>query len=225
MLGLAVATVLAAWPAGAASAATPSVASVVSRAQHDMLAAGCVHIVVRVRGARPGTIVADIGRATGRETYRDGTAVVHVLVTPTAAYVRGNAAGLRALVGLTRPQERLVGGRFIEMRAGTSQYSGFADSLTVAALAGLLPHGRGITLHLAGDHRVVLSWTSTSSAGTSSAALTLLVGARVLPEVETVRGAAGGGSTRFSHWGRVVRVGPPAPGRTIAYAAVAGRVP
>lgn len=222
MLGLAVATGLAAWPAGAASAGTPSVASVLARARHDMLAAGCVHLVVRAPGPRPGTIVADIGRRTGRERYQYGAAVVTVLVTPTAAYVGGDTTGLRQLVGLTRAQARRVGDRFVELRAGTSQYSGFADNLTVVALAGLLPQGRGITVHRAGAHRVVLSWTSTSSAGTSSTALTLWVGARVLPEVETVRGALGGGSTRFSRWGRVVRVGAPEPGRTIDYRAVIG---
>ncbi|MGC8498129.1 MAG: hypothetical protein ACP5OV_01345 [Acidimicrobiales bacterium] len=213
---------LAAWPVGAASAGTPRVASVLGRAQHDMLVAGCVHLVVRTSSPRPSTIVADIGRRSGRETYRNGTAIVNVLVTPRAAYVRGNAAGLRQFVGLTRAQERRVGDRFVVMRAGTSQYSGFAANLTVASLAGLLPPSRGVAVHLAGAHRVVLSWTSTSSAGTSSTALTVRVGARVLPEVETVHGALGGGSIRFSRWGRVVRVGAPAPGRTIAYRAVTG---
>ncbi len=214
---------LGAWPAASVSAGTPSVASILRQAQHDMLAAGCVHIGVQVRGARPGTVVADIGRSSGRETYRSGTAVVTIRVTPKAAYVGGNAAGLRQLVGLTAAQERRVGTRFMEMRAGTSQYTGFADNLTVVALAGMLPHSGGIKLHAAGAHHVMLSWTGTASSAsaTSSTELTLSIGARVLPEVETSRSGTERGSTRFSHWGRVVRVVAPPAGRTISYQAVA----
>ncbi len=220
---LAGASLLAATGVTPASAGAPSVARILRRARNDMLAAGSVHLVVQVRGARQSTIVADIGRAAGRETYRSGSAMVTVLITATAAYVGGNATGLRTLVGLTPAQVRRVGRRFVEMRAGTSQYSGFAANLTVVALAGLLPHGGGITARTTGTGSVLLSWKSTSRAsGAASSQMTLAVGTRVLPTLEVVRSAAGGGSTHFSRWGRPVVVEAPPAGRTIADSAVSG---
>ncbi len=206
-------------PAGASS---PSLATVLSRAKASMLKAGRVHIAVRVTGTTPSTVTADIGRTSGREAYTAGTATVTVLVTPTSAYLRGNAVGLTKLVGLTTSQQRKVGKRYLKMGKGTSQYTTFSSNLTVAALAGLLPSNKNVKMSRNRRGEYLLTWTTAKSSTTaaSTTTLTLSKGSRILPLSEDVRSASGGGTTTFSHWGQRFVVSAPPSSDTVAYSAV-----
>ncbi len=75
-----------------ASTKSPSAASVLKAVRAAMTTERGVHIVVRSHSATTrDAVVANLGRTSGEETFTSGAATVSIVVTPTYAYLRGNA--------------------------------------------------------------------------------------------------------------------------------------
>ncbi|MGC8509546.1 MAG: hypothetical protein ACP5PB_01595 [Acidimicrobiales bacterium] len=209
----------------AAQAATtsPSVASVLKAVRAAMATERGVHIVVRSRSATThNSVVADLGRTSGSETFTSGAAKVSISVTPTYAYLRGNASGLVTLVGLTSSEQKKVGTKSISMKAGTSPYVSFRSNLTVGAFSAFLPTQKDVRLSRGVHGAYVLSWTTkaTSTTTRTTSVLTMSAGKRPLPQREVVSSSSGSGTTYFSRWGESVKESAPPAGTLIPYTAV-----
>ena len=207
-----------------ASAATssPSVAAVIADTKSALAKESTVHVVVLSKSTTSkSSVVVDIGTKRGVETITSGADSVTIVVTPTYAYLTGNAGGLTAMMGLSAVQQTRVGTKAITMKAGTTPYRNFKSNLTLSILSSILPSASGTRLSSAtGSHAkdYQLNW-SKKAAGTSPATKSTLVissGAKRLPVVEYVSSSSGSGTTTFSKWGERIRT--PAPSATISYA-------
>ncbi|MGB8179764.1 MAG: hypothetical protein WCF63_06330 [Acidimicrobiales bacterium] len=213
-------------PSLAAQAATksPTAASVLASASKSLGKERGVHIVVTTVDHKiNSSVVADIGTASGTETYVSGTETFTITVTPKAAYLYGSKEGLTKLMGLSASEQSKVGGEAIVMKKGTSPYSTFQSNLTSTAFAQLLPPAKGTSLLAQRDKATngyQLSWTTakTSSTPKELSVLTISSGAKALPLKETVTTSDGSSHTAFSKWGESVTVH--VPSKTIPYATV-----
>lgn len=207
--------------AGAGATTKPTAASVLAAVKTAMFRESGVHISVTSTSATAHSVATvDIGTKGGTETYISGTSRVRIVVTPTGAYLSGNASGLTTLVGLTAKQQKLVGTKAISMKAGTSPYSSFKSNLTTSAFAAFLPTTKSVTLSRDRANHFVLTW-STIATGTAPAVkstLTISSGNKALPIKEVASTKSGGGVTEFSKWGEDVKT--PIPSSTIPYATV-----
>ncbi len=205
-----------------ATTSKPSVASIISDTKAALAKESSVHVVVSSKSTTSkSSVVVDIGTKRGVETITSGSDSVTIVVTPTYAYLTGNAGGLTAMMGLTTVQQARVGTKSITMKAGTTPYQNFKSNLTLGILSAVLPSATGTTLTSAtGSHAkdFQLNWSS-KAVGTSPATKSTLVislGSKRLPVVEYVSSATGSGTTTFTHWGE--RINTPTPTATISYA-------
>jgi hypothetical protein len=172
-------------------------------------------------------IIADVGRTSGTEDISEGSAAVAIRVTPSFAYVSGNASGLTTLFGLSASQARKVGHKWVSWKAGTSQYKNLHADLTMSSVTALLPKAKGTTVStktVGGVGLYVLTWTTaaTSSVPRLSNTLTISSGAPVLPISDAAKASGGTKiTTALSKWGEVVVVATP-PASSIISAAKAG---
>ena len=223
LLSLAVGATSVGASLGAGAATKPSAASVLVSVKSAMSHETGVHIEVTSSSKTTHSVATvDIGTKGGTETYVSGSSRVNIVVTPTSAYLSGNASGLTKLVGLSAKQQKLVGTKAIEMKAGTSPYASFKSNLTTSAFAAFLPTTTSITLTRDSANDYVLTWTSsaTSTAPKVTSVLTISSGAKALPIKEVASATTGGGTTVFSKWGEKVKTPAPAASATIAYATV-----
>ncbi len=201
----------------------PSAASVLKTVRAAMATERGVHIVVRSRSATTrNSVVADLGRTSGSETFTSGAAKVSISVTPTYAYLWGNASGLVTLVGLTSSEQKKVGTKSISMKAGTSPYVSFRSNLTVGAFSAFLPTQKDVRLSRGAHGAYVLTWTTKATTTTTrtTSVLTLSAGKRPLPQREEVSSSSGSGTTYFSRWGESVKESTPPAGTLIPYTSV-----
>ena len=226
LLALALGSVLVASQAplvAQASVKKPTATSVLKALKGALAKESGVHITVNSKsGTTFNSVIADLGTKGGSETFISGKSNIKISVTPTYAYLSGNATGLTTLVGLTASQQKLVGTKSIAMKVGTSPYTSFKSNLTTTAFAAFLPTNKGIILSRDKYHHYVLTWTTkaTSTVQKSTSVLTLSTGKKILPIKEVTSSKTGGGTTKFSKWGENV-VGPtPKAGTTIAYSKV-----
>jgi hypothetical protein len=213
--------------AGAAGAAqVPTTGSVLIAAKAAIAKRTGVHLVVTSKSSSTSVVervAADLGKATGTETISDGTGTVMIKVTPTYAYLSGNSSGLTKVVGLSAAEVSKLGSDWVSLKAGTSQYTGVAGSMTVSSVAGVLPAAKGTTLSApaaSGKGVYSLKWdtAATSSAPTFTNTLTLSAGGATLP-IEEITTATGGAreTVTLSHWGEHVQVTPPPAASTIPF--------
>jgi hypothetical protein len=187
-----------------------------------------VHVVVTSKTSAYSTkVVADIGATSGTETISEGSDAVTITVTPTYAYLSGNAAGLTALMGLSTKEQKVVGTDTVSMKAGTTPYSSLKSSVTTPVLDNLLPAVKGTkvsTVAISGSHFYELSWATkaTSSTAASKSVITLSEGAPVLPVRETDTSSSGASATTFSKWGESVSFPTPTASKIIPYSKVFG---
>jgi hypothetical protein len=211
-----------------AGASTPStVAGVLKATKTALNKQSGVHILVNETAGKTKTIVVvDLGATTGAETITSGKKFVSVVLTPKFVYIKGSAAGLTGIMGLTAAQELKVGTKSIALAAGSTPYGAFHTSLTTGALLTFLPVVKGTTLlpAVAGSTSFRLRWSSTSSASSSkvTSLLTIAGGSSHLPTSETVTSSTGAGSTVFSRWGETVHLTVPDPSKTVTYKQVFG---
>lgn len=217
--------------AGQAGAATLSPTSVITAARSAIAKQAGVHLTVTRKSSTSSVVEkvnVDLAPAGGVETISQGRETVTIRVTPTYAYVSGNSSGLTKIIGLTAAEAKKVGKDWVSVKNGTTQYSGVAGGMSVAAVSGLLPAVKGTTLSRgtsSGLKVYILKWdtTPTSSQPKLSISLTVSAVGATLP-VEELTKAAGGGEedVTLTKWGEHVRVNAPPASSTIPYATVAG---
>ena len=209
--------------AGAASKHA-TVASVLKAANAALLSEDSVHVSVStLSGKVASSVIADIGKSSGRESYRSGDESFTISVTPTYAYLSGSKEGLIKLMDLTVDEQKKVGTEAIAMKKWSTPYTTFDSNLTSSTFSNLLPKAKGTTLLTKRDAATggyQLSWkeTATSSAPASTTVITISAGKKALPIKESVTTAEGTSKTTFTQWGESVDV--KAPAATVAYATV-----
>ncbi|MGH3732423.1 MAG: hypothetical protein ACRDVC_03480 [Acidimicrobiales bacterium] len=207
-----------------ATAKSPTTASVLAATKTALSTESGVHIMVTtVDNKVSSSVVADIGTASGTETYTSGTESFTITVTPKDAYLSGTKKGLTTLMGLTSAEQAKVGREAIIMKKGSSPYSTFKENLTSGSFSKLLPVAKGTTLLAERDKATNgyrLKWTTVATSTTSKEVSTLTIssGAKALPIKESVVTSKGSSHTSFTKWGELVSVS--VPSRTIPYATV-----
>jgi hypothetical protein len=211
-------------PLSAGAAAKPTVSSVLVAANAALLSENSVHVEVSTIAKKvSGSVVADIGKTSGREVYHSGTESFIITVTPTTAYLSGSKDGLINIMDLTASEQKKVGTQSISMKKGTSPYSTFEANLTAGTFTHLLPHAKGTTLlakrdAATGGYQLKWKETATSSSPASTTVITISAGKKALPVKESVTTADGSSETTFTRWGESIKV--TVPKSTIAYTKV-----
>ena len=226
-LVLATIALVAATPVAAqASVKDPTASVVISTTRATIANESGVHVLFISKGSSSSIkVVADIGATSGVETITEGSDRATIKVTPTYAYLSGNAAGLISLMGLSAKEQKKVGSDVIAMKAGTTPYKNLKSSLTIPMLANMLPTAKGTTYttkNIDATSYYQLSWTTeaTSSTSTSTSVLTLSEGTAVLPIREVSSSSSGTGTTIYSRWGEHVSASVPSTSRLISYSKV-----
>lgn len=198
--------------------------SVLTAAKAALTREDSVHVkVTTASGTKDSSVVADIGKTTGTETYTSGKESFTISVTPRFAYLSGTASGLTTLMGLTTAEQKKVGTRAVAMQKGSAPYATFQKNLTSGTFANLLPSIKGTSLLAQRDKATggyQLKWTTqaTASRPKDTTLMVISSGGSTLPIREYVTSTVGKSKTIFTKWGRsfVVKI----PSSTIAYAKV-----
>ncbi|HTU71926.1 MAG TPA: hypothetical protein VMG38_00265 [Trebonia sp.] len=204
--------------------------SVLTAADDTMLTYRGVHMVItdRLAGStKAQQITADMGTVTGTEHIDYGAATATIRVTRQAAYFTGSQAGLASYVGLPASAAAKAAGRWVVIKAGTSEYQDLAAENTLSALpSSVLPAASQVsqvrTATVGGQKVYVLNWTTTPSGSATpiSVRLTLTATPKVLPVSETLTTKGESKTVTFSNWGAAFTVAVPA--QSVPYAQVKG---
>jgi hypothetical protein len=208
-----------------ASGLNPTASSILKAAKVAIVKQRGVHVTVStVSGKVVSSVVADIGKASGTETYVSGSESFTITVTPTYAYLSGSQKGLTTLMGLTAAEQKKIGKQSMAMKKGTSYYTTFKSNLTSGTtFASLLPAAKGTTLLGTRDKKTngyQLKWSAkaTSTQPKTTTVMTFSSGRTTLPLKDAVSTSSGKSETTFSKWGEKVNV--KIPSSTIPYAQV-----
>jgi hypothetical protein len=204
-------------------------ASVVTAADDSILARTSVHLVITSHKAGSAAvaerIVADIGAATGIESITAGPATATIRVTRTDAYLTGSPAGLTTFIGLPAAAARKAGSRWVDIKAGTQEYSDLAAEDTISSLpASILPAtGNAVQLRTStqsGQKVYVLDWKATASGSGTKVGeqLILAASAQALPISETTTANGDSQTVTLGRWGK--RFNVPVPSSTVPYSRV-----
>jgi hypothetical protein len=208
----------------AQAATTPTAATVIAAATKSLAKEVGVHIAVSTDDNKVlSSVVADIGKSSGYETYKKGGETFTISVTPTYAYLSGSKTGLTSLMGLTTAEAKKVGSKSIAIKKGSTQYTTFKTNLTSAAFSQLLPAVKGTTLLAARDKATggyQLTWTTaaTSTSPKTTSVLVISTGSATVPLKESVSTSSGESHTTFTKWNKTFSV--KVPTSTIAYSKV-----
>ena len=210
-----------------ASAGSVTAASVIKEGKAAVASQSSAHLEFDA-GSTTSTstekIVADVGANGGTETVTDGTAVLHVMVTPENGYISGTASGLTSLFGMTSAEATKVGKRWEFWKKGSTQYKNLESVVSVKSLESLFPKSKGTTVSTHGSD-YVLAWTSAASGSTPKLNNTLSIAAKGtnLPVEETSTDSGGEKvTTSISKWGEAVVVHAPPASSSIAASKVTG---
>lgn len=207
-----------------ASVTKPTTASVIAAAKVSLAKEQGVHVkIATVAGSVHSTLVADIGRVRGFETFKSGNASFTITVTPTYAYLSGSAVGLTKIMGLSSADQKKIGKSSMTMKKGTAPYTSFHSRMTSGAFIQLLPPIKGTTLLSKRDKATngyQLTWTAkaTSSTPKTSTLMIFSSGKSTLPIEDTAATSNSHSQTTYSKWGEAVQVA--IPSSTITYAKV-----
>ena len=223
-----VATAIVSGSSIAAQAATKVTASsIIAAAKASLAKQVGVHITVSTEDDKElSTVVANIGKSSGYETYKKGKETFTISVTKKYAYLSGSSTGPDHSHGtLTAAEQKKVGTKSVIMKAGSSPYKTFKTNLTSSAFSQLLPAVKGTTLLAARDKTTngyQLTWTTaaTSSSPKEESVLVISSGSSKVPLRESVTTSEGDSKTSFTKWNKpfVVKI----PSSTIPYATVFG---
>jgi hypothetical protein len=204
-----------------ASVKNPTTASILAAAKTSLAMQNGVHVkIVSVAGKGESTLIANIGRDSGSESYVSGSETFTITVTPTRAYLSGSATGLTKLMGLSAAEQQMIGTASMSMNKGSKEFTTFHSHVTSGAFAQLLPGAKGTTLLSKRDKTTngyQLTWTTqaSTSAPKATAVMVFSSGKATLPLKDTVTTAIGYSTTTFSKWGEVVKI--VIPSSTITY--------
>jgi hypothetical protein len=210
-----------------ASAGTVTPATVIKEAKAAIATQSSAHLEFdagTTSSSATEQIVADLGANGGVETVTDGSAVLHVMVTPKDGYISGSASGLTSLFGLTSAEATKVGKRWEFWKKGTTQYKDLESVVAVHSLESLLPKSKGTKVSTQGSD-YVLAWTSAASGSTPKLNNTLSIVAKgtTLP-IEEVSTDSGGEkvTTTISKWGEAVVVHAPPAASVVSSSTIGG---
>jgi hypothetical protein len=206
-------------------------ASVVTAADNSILGRKSVHLVITSHKAGSAgvaeRIVADIGAASGIESITAGPATATIRVTRQDAYFTGSPAGLTTFIGLSAAAAGNAESRWVDIKAGTQEYSDLAAEDTISALpASILPTAANAvqlrTSTQSGQKVYILNWTATASGSTTkiSEQLTLAATAQALPISETTTANGDSQTVTLGRWGKRFTV--PVPPAAVPYSRVTG---
>lgn len=213
----------------AAAARNGAEASLVSAAEDSILAQQGVHIVMTGHKAGSAAVaerlVADIGTATAVESLASGQATASIRVTRKNAYFSGNPGGLRMFIGLSSSAARKAAARWVDIKAGTSEYKDLATEDTISSLpASILPAaGNKVqigTATMAGRKVYILDWQTVASGSSTKISEQLVLAATTepLPISETTIASGDSQTVTLEHWGAHFTV--PVPASAIPYSRV-----
>lgn len=225
---------VAAGAGASASAATAS--SVLLAAKAAIAKQVSVHLVITSKsGSRSSveSVIADLGKKSGREVISQGKATVTVEVTPASGYMGGNSSGLTTIFGLSATDAKKLGGRWASFKPSTSQYPNLRSATTIGAVTGVLPPAKGTRLSIESvkgtkttkaTRLYLLAWTTAATSSSPKLANKLTVDAvgAALPVEETTTASSGSEVAKFSKWGERVVVRAPRAGSAIAYSKIIG---
>jgi hypothetical protein len=218
-------------PLGTAWGGVVTPSSVIRTAKLAIAQQASAHVVFVAHAVSPSkteTIVADVGRASGTETVTEGTAALAIRLSPSYAYVSGNASGLTTIFGMSSADAKKVGKDWESWKVGTSQYANLKSDLTMSSVSALLPKAKGTkltTVVTGGTTAYVLKWSISATSSTPGVANTLVVssGAVTLPVKETALISSGAkATTTISRWGEQFELGVPSFAATIASSKITG---
>jgi hypothetical protein len=204
-----------------AAVAKPTTASILSATSKVLDKEVSVHVKVSsLSGKVASSVVADIGKTSGTETFKEGKESFTITVTPKYAYLSGSTTGLTKIMGLTSAEQKKVGTSAISMKEGSTPYTTFKENLTTGALTKLLPEAKGTTLLKKRDKATNgydLSWVTAASSDSpkTTTVMTISSGKKSLPIKELVSTSDGTSETTFTRWGESVEV--VVPTSTIPY--------
>lgn len=214
---------------------SPAVVALVTAVEKAMSTERGVHVAIsgyqKGHGSPVETIIADMSARYATESIRNGSALASIRITPTAAYLSGNIAGLTSLIGLSAASAKKAGNRWVEAKARTTQYNALSTEDTLASLpASVLPLGiGGVTVSSTGSATSkvrVLSWKATVNNANEPLIEKLVVSAGTSPLPLSEKTVAGGDTQEvsFTDWGQEVTVAPPPPTDVVTYSRLlAGR--
>jgi hypothetical protein len=206
---------------GAGAVAKPTTKSILSATSKILDKEVSVHVKVSsLSGKVASSVVADIGKTSGTETFKEAKETFTITVTPKYAYLSGSATGLTKIMGLTSAEQKKVGTSAISMKEGSTPYTTFKANLTTGALTKLLPDVKGTTLLSKRDkatHGYDLRWVTAASTDSpkETTVMTISSGKTSLPIKEVVTTSDGKSETTFTKWGEKVDI--VVPTSTIAY--------
>jgi hypothetical protein len=225
--GLAVAVAALAAPAGAATAATAATASTLYKDALATTHAWSVHYDSSSTESSQTLVESgDAGPASASQTVTMGQGTISILVIGGISFIKGNAAGLESLAGLSSSQAGEAAGQWIQFSTGNTAFAPVVEgvrSTDIAkelALETPLSLGRARTL----DGESVDAIDGSQKFGKKSQHVVLYVragGTHVPVEEDSVN--AKGQRTDAEHiiyskWGEQVR--PKAPTATISVGSV-----
>ncbi len=193
----------------------PTSKSILAAMKRAMAAEDSVRCVVTAYDASTKvttTITEDAGRKRGLESLMVGEAKILFRLTPTAAFVSGNTAGLK-LLGLTSAQLKIVGKKWIFTKPSTSQYSGVDEAVTIKPLLqtvqSLLPKNSKVVMttgRVNGQAARILKWSTISSKKVAHLVLDVTANGPSLPIRLIKDQGKSTASLTFSNWGEPIHV-------------------
>jgi len=179
---------------------------------------GSVHYILQTGGSsQQQTVIGDAGARQGAQTVVMGADKVEVLLIGTGAYLRGNAGGLKDVIGLPSATATQYAGKWISVQPSDSLYQGIARAVTLPDLldevkpSGRLASGGPETL---GGHAVVGVRGGLSGATGGTTTFWVTTAPPAVPiGVDAQTTSAGGTASEvgaFSKWGERLRLTPPA---------------
>jgi hypothetical protein len=207
-----------------ASVTNPTTASILAAAKTSLANALGVHVkVVTVAGKVHSTLVANIGKVSGSETFISGKESFTITVTSTYAYLSGSATGLTKIMGLTTAEQKKIGTASMTMKKGSTGFTTFHSNMTTGAFSQLLPPVQGTTLLSKRDkatngYQLTWSTKATSSSPKTTRLMIFSSGKTTLPLTVTDTNSSSHSQTTYSKWGEAVKVS--IPSSTISYAKV-----
>lgn len=209
---------------------SPAEVALVKAVRAAVLAQGSVHITIhRHQKGKSGVevLTGDIGTTSADEFITDGRARVSIRVTPKASYFQGNTAGVTTFLGLSKKEAARAGGRWVENKAGSSQYKALYQADTMSSLpSSLLPTSSDavkLTSGVSGGARVkVLTWSESESGQKIYQVLEVRATGQPLPLTETTKVSTIDQTSVFSSWGEHLHITAPPPSEVVAYSDITG---
>jgi hypothetical protein len=209
---------------------SPAETALVKAVRSAVLAKGSVHITIhrRQKGKSGVEILAgDIGSKSADEFITEGSAQVTIRVTPEASYFEGNSSGLVNFLGLSKKDAARAGNRWVENKAGSSQYKALYQADTMGSLpSSLLPSSSDavkLTSAVSAGRPVkVLTWTESANGQKIYQTLEVPATGPPLPLTETTKVSTIDQTSLFSGWGEHLHVVAPPSSDVVAYSDITG---